>query len=186
MYPASDLELRTTSILPTPRLSTTSATMSRYALLFLLFSFVFSHALSCSCDFGSFADRYNSSAVVLKARAVSNKRVPLPPCPVNSRPCLPSFLTKDAVQYTFRLLGVLKGCSPRDTFFALTDERSSCRDFFQNGKVYLLNLEMQKGTRKMPFKVHFCQGNALFGKLSAGQKHFLKKQSMKKKNMCMN
>lgn len=177
----------TTAIFPTPRL-TTIATMSRFALLFLLLSVFCSPALSCSCIFSTFPRRYRTSPVVLKARVVSVKVVPPPSPPAcldAFPPCFPPEFGR-SLSYTFRLLEVFKGCPPRATFFGRSaDNSAACGVTLKKGRVYVLNLGMQKGTRKMPFGLSLCQGNVLFGKLSKGQKRFLKRRSMKKNNMCI-
>lgn len=144
--------------------------MARFALLLLLLSIYIPHAICSVCGGYSFRGRYRDADVVLKARVVSVRKI-----------------GKNLI-YIFQLLDVFKGCPPRVTFFARSDgDRSlTSRTVIRpEGMVYVLNLQMKKGTGKMPFELGFCEGHPPFGTLSTAQKRFLKNQSMKKKNMCM-
>lgn len=134
-------------------------TMSRQVLLAAIFSLLWVCALSCSCPVDTFSGRFGSSTVVLKARVVSVKTAPR------------------TIMYTFQLLAMFKGCAPRKMFFGQS-AATSCGVSLKKGRVYMLNLAREAGTKRSPFALDSCQGSVAFGRLNRKQKMFLTLQQL--------
>lgn len=170
-------------------LSSTPTKMVRAVFQAALLFALFSHAFACSCIFSTFPQRYRSASRVVKARVVSVTVVPPPPpppCLDSVPPCLPPIFFPQPIKYKFRLLRTFRGCPPNTIFFGQSSISSaSCGVSLQKGSVYLLYLGTQIGSLTLPFGLSSCQGNLLFSGLRKGQLRFLRRQSRRKRNMCM-
>ena len=144
--------------------------MTRFSVVLLFHHFLLLLALSngCSCARHNFTRAYSYSETVVKARVLS------------------SFdKSKLKMVFRFRRIRTYKGCKLSKIFFGEVKTYSSCRVYFKRRKVYMLNLDVGKGSKKNPLRLNVCQDHRLFGSLSKKERRFLVESSRKDTNKCM-
>lgn len=166
--------------------------MSKHFLFGVLISLLVAHALSCSCLFQEFEERYERATTVLRVKVLSEKifPAPSPPACLNSKPpCLPPIFFTEPVKYKLRLSRRFKGCPPKKIFFGrTTDNGASCGVRLTVGKTYLLFLGKETpdfGGHPDSFSINLCQQNLLFTEVTRSQRYFLFKNSKKPENQCL-
>ena len=166
--------------------------ISKHFLFCSLISLLIANALSCSCLFQKFEERYESAATVLQVKVISETifPAPSPPACLNSNPpCLPPIFFTEPVKYKLRLVRRFKGCAPKRIFFGRTSESSaSCGTRLKEGRTYLLFLGKETpDINKHPdsFSINLCQQNLLFTDVTRAERYFLVKNSWKPENQCL-
>lgn len=155
--------------------------MSRIFALLLIFSIALPKlVISCSCPDVTSQELYQHANVVLRARAVAVKRL---------EPTAPLF----AVSYLFKLrtIRTFKGCSPGKFFYAKTYlDGGTCSTVLKKGDNVRLLLPVSPET-SATFPRRFyefigCDDAQSWEYVSKADRAFLRSESKKPQNRCMN
>ena len=153
----------------------------RIAILLLSIFTIVQSVLSCRCSRKSFVRYYHDTRTVLVAKVVQREFHP--------PKCKGLFFLDCNIKYTLRLRRVYKGCAPTPQFLGRTARDGSlCGVRLQKGANYLLFVDSLSNASWLPVKsfyLNLCQGNRPWKIVNEVKRMFLKEESHKEENQCM-